>query len=314
MALTTQAAPSDDREPDPSFALLAAAAVAAFGGVEAFRQVRFDDLPSFLKEQLRTDGMHGGRRSDSEAEALLDQRVNAEAKGSIEGIQAVVDDPGIDAMHIVSRESGGSSDPSNLVYGTERLNSSIGERQMTPEEIAESEAYTLELAEQATPGVTGDLGEVAADTLETGGFGGVMGGGLAAVHRLAQAQGFRDAGRHDLAAEAEARVMQDAANGAENGVVRGTAMAVTQAVLGANPLTAGIGMVAPDAVLLLTQRDQLSQADYNKKATAVVAKGAVATALVCAGPIGWLGLAGYSIATAYSKASAGPGLGGSPAR
>jgi hypothetical protein len=73
-------------------------------------------------------------------------------------------------------------------------------------------------------------------------------------------------------------------------------------------------MVAPDAVLLLTQRDQLSQADYNKKATAVVAKGAVATALVCAGPIGWLGLAGYSIVSAYSKASAGPGLGGSPAR
>jgi hypothetical protein len=93
MALTTQVAPSDDREPDPSLALLAAAAAAAFGGVEAFRQVRYDDLPSFLKEQLRTDGMHGGRRSDSEAEAFFDQRVNAEAKGSIEGIQAVVDDP-----------------------------------------------------------------------------------------------------------------------------------------------------------------------------------------------------------------------------
>jgi hypothetical protein len=115
--------------------------------------------------------------------------------------------------------------------------------------------------------------------------------------------------------------MQDAANGAVNGVVRGTAVAVTQAVLGANPLTAGIGMVAPDAVLLLTQRDQLSQADYNKKATAVVAKGAVATALVCAGPIGWLGLAGYSIVSAYNSATSDNGgqqpgvrLGGSPAR
>ena len=28
-----------------------------------------------------------------------------------------------------------------------------------------------------------------------------------------------------------------------------------------------------------------------------------ATALVCAGPIGWLGLAGFSIASAYSKAN-----------
>ena len=37
--------------------------------------------------------MHGGRRSDAEAEALFDQRVNAEAKGSIEGIQAVVGAP-----------------------------------------------------------------------------------------------------------------------------------------------------------------------------------------------------------------------------
>ena len=66
-----------------------------------------------------------------------------------------------------------------------------------------------------------------------------------------------------------------AAKGAVNGVVRGTTVAVTQAVLGANPLTAGIGLVAPDAI-----------------------------ALVCAGPIGWLGLAGLSIASAYGKASA----------
>jgi len=37
--------------------------------------------------------MQGGRRSDAEAKAFFDQRVNAEAKGSIEGIQAVVGDP-----------------------------------------------------------------------------------------------------------------------------------------------------------------------------------------------------------------------------
>jgi len=50
-------------------------------------------LQPSLKEQLRTDGMQGGRRSDAEAKAFFDQRVNAEAKGSIEGIQAVVGDP-----------------------------------------------------------------------------------------------------------------------------------------------------------------------------------------------------------------------------
>ena len=98
-------------------------------------------------------------------------------------------------------------------------------------------------------------------------------------------------------------MVQDAGKGAVNGVVRGTAVAVTQAVLGANPLTAGIGLVAPDAVMLLTQKDQLSEAEYGKKSLEVVGKGALATALVCAGPIGWLGLAGFSIASAYSKAN-----------
>jgi hypothetical protein len=51
-------------------------------------------------------------------------------------------------------------------------------------------------------------------------------------------------------------------------------------------------MVAPDAVMLLTKRDQLTEEQYNKKASEVVAKGAIATALVCAGPVGWIGLAG----------------------
>ncbi len=68
------------------------------------------------------------------------------------------------------------------------------------------------------------------------------------------------------------------------------------------PLTAGIGLVAPDAVILLTQKASLSEEDYNQKAVEVVGKGALATMLVCAGPIGWLGLAGISIATAYGNA------------
>jgi hypothetical protein len=103
--------------------------------------------------------------------------------------------------------------------------------------------------------------------------------------------------------QAELRIAQDATAGAINGVVRGTSMAVTQAVLGANPFTAGIGLVAPDVVALLTQKDKLSEQDYQNRAMGVVGKGALATALVCAGPIGWLGLAGYSIVSAYGQAS-----------
>ncbi|QNI71993.1 hypothetical protein [Cyanobium sp. NS01] len=227
----------------------------------------------------------------------------AEAQGSIEGIEAVVADPSIDAMHIEPHAQGGSADASNIVYGPESLNSRIGDRVMSEAEIIEAEAYTLEVAEQATPGVTGDLAEVAGDTIEVGALGGVMGGGIAVAHRIAQAQGFRDAGRHDLAEQAEALVLQDAGKGAMNGAMRGTAVAVTQAVLGANPLTAGIGLVAPDAVMLLTQKDQLTEAEYGKKSLEVVGKGALATALVCAGPIGWLGLAGLSIAAAYGQAN-----------
>lgn len=281
----------------------AAAAASTLGGVEAFRRVGWDDLPTELKEQLRTDGMDGARRSDAEAQELFEQRVHAEARGSIEGVDAVVNNPSIDAMHIKPHAHGGSSDASNIVYGPESLNSRLQDTPMNEDHVAEAEAYTLEVAETATPGVTGDLTEVAGDTLETGALGGAMGGGLAAVHRLAQAQGYRDAGRDDLASQAEAQIAKDAVKGTVNGVVRGTSMALTQAVLGANPLTAGIGLVAPDVISLLTEKGKLSEQQYNERALGVVGKGALATALVCAGPVGWLGLAGFSILSAYSKAS-----------
>lgn len=281
----------------------AVAAASAIGGVEAYRRVDFDDLPAALQQQLRSDGTHGGpQRSLAEARELFEQRVNAEARGSVEGVESVVADPSIDAMHIQAHHNGGSNDADNIVYGPESLNSSIQDRTMSEAEIAEAEAYTLEVAEQATPGVSGDLTEVVGDTLATGALGGVMGGGLAVAHRLAQAQGFRDAGRHDLAKEAEAQVMQDAAQGAINGAVRGTTVAVTQALLGANPLTAGIGLVAPDVVTLVCDKHKLSEAEYQARAMGVVGKGALATALVCAGPLGWLGLAGLSVASAYSQA------------
>lgn len=90
--------------------------------------MRYGDLPSSLKEQLRTDRVGESRRTDAEAKEFFEQDVNAEARGSLEGVQAVVDNPGVDAMHIVSRENGGSNDASNFVYGPESLNSSIGPR------------------------------------------------------------------------------------------------------------------------------------------------------------------------------------------
>lgn len=75
---------------------------------------------------------------------------------------------------------------------------------------------------------------------------------------------------------------------------------MTHAVLGINPLTAGIGLVAPDVLLLITQQDQLSEEEFTNKALGVAGKGAIATALACAGPIG---LVGWSIACAYRKAN-----------
>lgn len=285
-------------------AITAAAAANGVVGVEAFRRVPFEDLPADVIQQLRSDGTHDGPlRSLDGARQVFEQNVPAEARGSVDGVEAVTNDPSIHWMHKQPHASGGGSEAANGVYGPADLNHAIGDRPMTDAEVQQAQTHSHQVAEQATPGVTGDLTEVVGDTLETGAFGGVLGGGIAAVHRLAQAQGYRDAGRHDLAAMAEEKIVEDVTNGAVNGVVRGTAVAVTQAVLGANPLTAGIGLVAPDAVMLLTQKDQLSEEEYNQKATAVVTKGALATALVCAGPIGWIGLAGLSIASAYSQAN-----------
>ena len=286
----------------PSIGIVAAGAANAFVGVEAFRSLSFDDLPSHIVEQLRRDGTRGELRSIDEARQVYEQNVPNEAKGSVEGVESITNDPNIHWMHKEPYANGGSANATNGVYGPADLNHSIGKEAMNDVDIAEAEAFTFDIAESSTPGVTGDLAEVAGDTLETGGLGGVLGGGIAAAHRLAQVQGYRDAGREDLAQQAERQIGSDAAKGAVNGIVRGTTVAVTQAVLGANPLTAGIGLVAPDAVMLLTNKEKLSQDEYNQKALEVAGKGALATALVCAGPVGWMGLAGISIISAYDKA------------
>jgi hypothetical protein len=310
MAADDDSTPETDDSPE---AFIAAGAANTAVGIEAFRQVRFEDLPAEVIAQLRRDGTRDDLRDLDGARDVYGQNVPAEARGSIEGVEAITNDPGIDWMHKDPHDDGGSSAASNGVYGPEELNGAIGDRPMTEAEIAEAEASMLEIAEQATPGVTGDLAKVAGDTLDTGALGGVMGGGLAVAHRWAQVQGYRDAGREDLAVAAEAQMMEDAARGAVNGVVRGTTVAVTQAVLGANPLTAGIGLVAPDVVSLLREKERLSEADVQRRSLQIASKGALATVLVCAGPVGWLGLAGFSMAQAYQKANRGPGGSGEAA-
>ena len=271
---------------------------------EAFRSIPFDDLPADVIQQLRRDGTRPGELRDLDgAREVYEQNVPAEAKGSIEGVESITNDPTIDWNHKIPHSSGGSNDAANGVYGPEGLNSSIGNRPMSEAEVVEAETFTQSIAENATPGVTGDIADVAGDTLETGALGGAMGGGIAIAHRLAQIEGYKSSGRYDLAAQAEKELGKDAVGGAMNGVLRGTSVAVTQAVLGANPVTAGIGLVAPDAIDLLTKRNELSEEEYSEKAIGVAGKGALATALVCAGPIGWAGLAGLSIASAYRKAN-----------
>jgi len=225
--------------------LPAAGIASVLGDVEAFHRVAFEDLPKEVIQQLRYDGTRGEGRSLDDARAVFDHNVPADAHGSTEGVAAIANDPTIDWGHKTPFVHGGSNDASNGVYLPETLNSHIGDRPMTPAEVHQAEAYTHQVALDATPGVSGDLGHVAVHTAETSLYGGAIGGGMAVAHRLAQIKGFRDAGRHDLAMDAEDELGSDAARGMVNGVVRGTSVAVTQAILGANPLTAGIGLVAP---------------------------------------------------------------------
>jgi hypothetical protein len=80
-------------------------------------------------------------------------------------------------MHIQPYENGGSGDASNILYRPDGINSIIGSRPMMTAEIAEAEPFTPGVAASVTPGVKGDLAKVTGDSLETGGLGGVLGGG-----------------------------------------------------------------------------------------------------------------------------------------
>ncbi|WP_411871960.1 hypothetical protein [Vulcanococcus limneticus] len=82
-----------------SIGIAAAGLATAAIGIEAFRSVRFEDLPAEAIRQLRTDGTRGELRSLEEARQIFEQDIPAEAKGSVDGVEAISNDPTIDWMH-----------------------------------------------------------------------------------------------------------------------------------------------------------------------------------------------------------------------
>ena len=283
----------------PVASVSAAGFAAATVQPEAYRSIAFEDLPPDVIAQLRRDGTRGELRSESEAQAIYDQMVPAEAKGDIESIRAITNDPDIHWGHIEPHIAGGSNTADNGVYLEGQTNTEIGSNPMTAADVAAAEEFTQDIAEVSSPGTTGDLGDSVGDVLETGALGGAVGAGLGAASRIAQAQGFRDAGRDDLALEAEKRIAADAVGGAVNASVRGTSMAAVQLVAGANPLTAGVGLMGPDIVKLIRDKDQLSDGEKIERVAGISGKCAFAAALVATGPVGFVGLGAWSIWSAY---------------
>ena len=267
---------------------------------EAYRRLSYDDLPSDVQLQLRRDGTRGDLRSHEEAEDVYDNDVPSEAKGSVEGVKSITNDPEIDWKHQEAHSNGGSNTHDNGNYGHSSTNT--GTETPSQKEI-DSDWVDMEVvAEANTPGVTGDLGEVVGETLGCGVGGAGIGAGMGAVNRVVQAKAYRDAGREDLAQAAEAKIAEDAIKGAGRGLKAGVGIAVTQTILGSNPLTAGIGIVAGDSIEYLAKKDQMTEKEKSEKVVSIIGKGALATTLACAGPVGWVGLAGWGVLNAYSSA------------
>ena len=76
-------------------------------------------------------------------------------------------------------------------------------------------------------------------------------------------------------------------------------MAAVQLVAGANPLTAGVGLMGPDIVTLIRDKDQLSDGEKIQRVAGISGKCAFAAALVATGPVGFVGLGAWSIWSAY---------------
>ena len=283
-------------------------ASAATGSVEAFRHISYEDLPSDIVTQLRKDGMRDGAlRTDAEAKDVYEQMVPNEAKGDVDSIRAITNDPDIHWGHKTPHSEGGSYTAENGVYMDGGLNRKISDRMMADSEGADAQAMTQSVAEAMSPGTTGDFGSVLGDTAEVAAAGGVLGAGLGVAHRLAQAQGFRDAGREDLALQAENCVAADAIGGAVNASVRGLSMSAVQAVAGANPLTAGVGLCAPEIVGLVKDHEKMTESEKTDKILSISGKCALASVLVASGPVGWLGLGAISLFSAYNSGREGGG-------
>ena len=299
-----------DLDQTPSSIFGASGFVAAIGanelvGIEKFvAPKQYKELSPYQIEQLKEDGTYEFRRDDLEAKDFYDKRVPNEAKASNEGIDSIINDPLIEGQHIKPHSQGGSYTSENIIYGPRSMNRpGSSPTEMTAEEIDLSNNYTNEIAENSTPGITGDFSEVVGDTFETSGLGLGIGAGFAGANRFAQAAGYRARGRHDLAAKAEEKIISDTKKGAINGAVRGSSVAITQGILGANPITAGIGLVAPDAFGLIFDSDKLSQNEKDKKVVGLIGKAAVAAAVVGTGGIGFTVMAGYSLFSAFNSAS-----------
>ena len=76
---------------------------------EGYRSVSFEDLPPDVRKQLSRDGTRGELRDLDGAKEVYEQNVPAEAKGSVEGVEAVTNDPTIHWMHKTAFSNGGSN-------------------------------------------------------------------------------------------------------------------------------------------------------------------------------------------------------------
>ena len=277
----------------------------SFVNPEAYRSVSYDDLPYDVKEQLKRDGTRGDRRTEQEARELYENDIPDEAKGSVDGVESITNNPEIEWSHTVAHSNGGTNTYENGGYAHSENNPKGGSeatRTRTPDEVKSDWQDMQEVAEQNTPGVSGDVGEVVGDVAECGVYGAGLGAGLGAVNRVIQAKAYRDAGREDLAQLAEEQIQKDAIKGAKKGLQAGLSVSAVQSILGANPLTAGIGIVAGDSIKYMANKESMTDEEKDKAVTEIVAKGAFATALACAGPIGWIGLAGYGMYNSYQSA------------
>ena len=136
----------------PLAAVSAAGVAASHVQPEAFRSIAFEDLPSDVLHQLRRDGTRGQLRSESEAQAVYEQLVPAEAKGDTEPF-ARSPTSGIHFGHEAMEFYQAQATPAVFTWMAESI--SRLDRSMTAADIAAAEEFTQEIALDASPGTAG---------------------------------------------------------------------------------------------------------------------------------------------------------------